>query len=76
MRYTILFAALAASFVDAQKKDPYTYKAGDKDPEIDPLKPIDKTPPWPSNFGGAAIKNGPAPQGCFPLEVIAGERTA
>jgi len=72
-----LFAALAASIVNAQKggKDPYQYKAGDKDPEIDPLQPIEKTPPWPSNFGGAAIKNGPAPQGCFPLEVIAGKRT-
>ena len=51
MRSFVFFAALAAFGVDAQKggKDPYQYKAGDKDPDVDPLKPIEKTPPWPSN---------------------------
>jgi len=75
-----LYAALAAFGVHAQKggkgKDPYQYKAGDKDPDVDPLVPIDKTPPWPSNFGGAAIKNGPAPRDCYPLEVITARGTS
>ena len=77
MRSFVLLAALAALGVDAQKggKDPYQYKAGGKDPDVDPLVQLDKTPPWPSNFGGAAIKNGPAPRDCFPLEIIAGKRS-
>jgi len=76
MKYFILYAALAAFSVDAQKKDPYQYKAGDKAPEVDPLVPLDKTPPWPSNFGGSAIAKGPTPGGCAPFELIVARGTS
>lgn len=51
--------------------DKYAYRAGDPLSEnYDPMVPLERTPPWPSNFGGAAIARGPAPTGCAPFEII------
>jgi hypothetical protein len=79
MKSFILYAALAAISVEAQKsggKDPYAYKAGDQLKEVpDPLKLMpNKNIPWPSNFGGAKMPRGKIPTGCAPLEVIVGKR--
>ena len=84
MKSSIFLTALIALYVDAQQsgkgakgakgKDPYHYKAGDKLPEgINPLDLFDKTPSWPSNFGGAPMARGPTPGGCAPLELIIGK---
>jgi hypothetical protein len=82
MRSFILYAALAAVSVKAQKsgtakggKDPYAYKAGAALTEIpDPLVLMpNKNIPWPSNFGGAKMPYGKVPTGCAPLEIIVGK---
>jgi len=84
MKASLLLATLIALSVDAQLggkgakggkgKDPYNYRAGDKLPDnINPLDLFDKTPAWPSNFGGAAMARGPAPGGCAPFELIIGK---
>jgi len=86
MRSFILYAALAAVSVKAQKsggtskggKDPYAYKAGAALTEIpDPLVLMpNKNIPWPSNFGGAKMPYGKIPSGCAPLEVIVARGTS
>jgi len=81
MKSYVLLAAVAALGVEAQKggkaKDPYQYKAGDKLPDnINPLELFDKTPSWPSNFGGAKMQMGPAPKGCHPFEIIVARGTS
>jgi hypothetical protein len=77
MKSFVLYAALAAVSVEAQKggKDPYAYKAGAQLTDIpDPLTLMPNTNiPWPSNFGGAKIAYGKVPTGCIPLEVIVGK---
>ena len=76
MKSFLLFTILTTVGVNAQKgkgKDPYQYRAGDKLPDnVNPLEQFDKTPSWPSNFGGAAIARGPTPGGCAPFELIIG----
>jgi len=78
MRSFVLYAALAAVSVEAQKKDPYTYKAGAELKEIpDPLQLLPNSNiPWPSNFGGAKMPYGKIPTGCAPLEVIVARGTS
>jgi len=81
MKSFVLYAALAAISVEAQKsggKDPYAYKAGAPLTEIpDPLKLMpNKNIPWPSNFGGAKMPRGKIPTGCAPLEIIVARGTS
>jgi hypothetical protein len=81
MRSLVSFALLVFGLsVDAQKSggkpDPNKpYKAGDKAPDVDPLMQFDKTPAWPSNFGGANMPHGPAPGGCAPFELVIGKKS-
>jgi hypothetical protein len=77
MKSFTLFVALAAFGVDAlpQKKgDPYATTAGQPlSADYNPMALLDKTPAWPSNFGGVKIAKGPAPSGCYPFEIIVGK---
>jgi len=60
-----------------KKGDPYATTAGQPlSADYNPMALLDKTPAWPSNFGGVKIAKGPAPSGCAPFEIIVARGTS